>query len=104
MLRKSCVMALALLFLTNGFGFDAQAAQVSGRDITGGPYELVEDGGAGATTSMKQTVDAVIANHRSLKSIQENREVAKHELDASRAGYGPKVDLTGNIGLSNTDS
>ncbi len=102
MQKRKILLIACLLVLTQFIGSNSQAARrVTGKDITGGPYELVDSGAKGVKTSMKQTVDAVIANHKSLKSIQENREVAKHELDRSRAGYGPRIDLTGNVGVTN---
>ncbi len=106
MLRKSCSTALLLLCLAPALGSQAEAAQqVSVGSLTGGPYELVEDGNKDKPqTSMLQTVNAVLNSHKSLKSIQENREVAIHELDASRAGYGPRIDLTGRAGITNQNN
>ncbi len=106
MLRKSCSAALLMLCLFPILGTEAHSAQkVAGGSLTGGPYELVEEGNAGKVqTSMSQTINAVLKTHKSLKSIQENREVAIHELDASRAGYGPRIDITGNAGLTNQNS
>ncbi len=115
MLRKSLIASMALLFLVPGLTNDAQGAgvvsrdlggnspyrDVRGSDVTGGPYEFVDIRNDGSQTSLKTTVDAVLANHKALKILQENREVAKHELDVSRAGYGPRVDLSGSVGFTN---
>ncbi len=71
-------------------------------EASGVPYELKEENPSpGIMTTMSETVDAVIKTHKALKSIQENRVVAQEELSSSRAGYGPKLDLTGSSGLSN---
>ncbi len=112
--RKHQLTGIMLLVCTLGISHDSLGANVQSRnlpaaaygsvnpkDITGGPYAFEEKGTGGVAVSLKQTVDAVLANHKSLKSIQENREVARHELDASRAGYGPRLDLTGSTGLTN---
>ena len=56
---------------------------------------------------MNDTVYGVLHNHRSLMSIKENRSVLEHELNKARAGFGPRVDVTGEIGvgvLSDTTS
>ncbi|WP_337617760.1 TolC family protein, partial [Desulfovibrio sp.] len=56
---------------------------------------------------MNDTVYGVLHNHRSLMSIKENRAVLEHELNKARAGFGPRVDVTGEIGvgvLSDTTS
>ena len=50
--------------------------------------------------SMNDSIRATIDTHRSLKSIQENREVLVHELDRARRGYGPRVDVSGAIGIN----
>lgn len=62
----------------------------------------------GAThITVNDTVYGVLHNHRSLMSIKENRAVLEHELNKARAGFGPRVDVTGEIGvgvLSDTTS
>ena len=64
--------------------------------------------GNGAThISVNDTVYGVLHNHRSLMSIKENSAVLEHELNKARAGFGPRVDVTGEIGvgvLSDTTS
>ncbi len=64
-------------------------------------YEIAEStGNSGAQTSLLETVKSVLSVHKGLKSIQENREVAVHELRASKAGYGPRIDVTASAGYS----
>ena len=50
-------------------------------------------------TPVKQSVEAVLRNHNSLKAIQENRSAVRHEIDRARAGYGPRVDVTARGGV-----
>ena len=60
-----------------------------------------------AHITVNDTVYGVLHNHRSLMSIKENRSVLEHELNKARAGFGPRVDVTGEIGvgvLSDTTS
>lgn len=60
-----------------------------------------------AHITANDTVYGVLHNHRSLMSIKENRAVLEHELNKARAGFGPRVDVTGEIGvgvLSDTTS
>ena len=60
-----------------------------------------------AHITVNDTVYGVLHNHRSLMSIKENRAVLEHELNKARAGFGPRVDVTGEIGvgvLSDTTS
>lgn len=62
---------------------------------------------ASAHITVNDTVYGVLHNHRSLMSIKENRAVLEHELNKARAGFGPRVDVTGEIGvgvLSDTTS
>ncbi len=69
---------------------------------SGVPYELKEENPtAGHATTMSETVNAVISTHKSLKAIQENRVTAQQELTRSKAGYGPRLDLTASGGMSN---
>ncbi len=56
-------------------------------------------------TTMPQTtvMDSVIStldNHYELKALQDNRDVAIHELRSSRAGWGPSIDVTAKAGTS----
>ncbi len=101
-LRKTITTALLLSCLVPGLSSQAYSATVGASGMTGGPYELIEADNANKTqTTMLQTVNAVLQNHKALKVLQENRQVAIHELESSRAGYGPSVDITGNIGFTN---
>ncbi len=69
---------------------------------SGVPYELKEQNPtAGHVTTMSETVNSVIRTHKSLKAIQENRVTAQQELTRSKAGYGPRLDLTASGGMSN---
>ena len=64
-------------------------------------------GNSAAHITVNDTVYGVLHNHRSLMSIKENRAVLEHELNKARAGFGPRVDVTGEIGvgvLSDTTS
>ena len=64
-------------------------------------------GNSAAHITVNDTVYGVLHNHRSLMSIKENRSVLEHELNKARAGFGPRVDVTGEIGvgvLSDTTS
>ena len=69
--------------------------------------ETPAQGNGAAHITVNDTVYGVLHNHRSLMSIKENREVLEHELSKARAGFGPRVDVTGEIGvgvLSDTTS
>ncbi len=62
-------------------------------------YQISEDNHpSGTPVPVIDTIMSVIRTHKALKSIQENRVVAEYELERSEAGYGPRVDLTGNAG------
>ncbi|MCR5257637.1 MAG: TolC family protein [Desulfovibrio sp.] len=47
----------------------------------------------GASIKVEDTVYGVMRVHRTLRGIQENRDVLEHELDRARAGFGPRVDV-----------
>ena len=67
----------------------------------------VQPGSARAHITVNDTVHGVLTSHRSLMSIKENRSVLEHELGKARAGFGPRVDVNGSIGvgvLSDTTS
>lgn len=69
--------------------------------------ETPAQGNGAAHITVNDTVYGVLHNHRSLMSIKENREVLEHELSKARAGFGPRVDVAGEIGvgvLSDTTS
>lgn len=51
-------------------------------------------------TTVMDTILSTLNTHRELKALQENREVAIHELRRSRAGFGPSIDLTARAGTS----
>lgn len=50
--------------------------------------------------SVQETVSSVVSHHNRIKSIQENREAIRHELDRAKAGYGPSLDARAAGGLS----
>ncbi|MCR5814533.1 MAG: TolC family outer membrane protein [Desulfovibrio sp.] len=54
----------------------------------------------GTALDIEDTVYGVLRTHRSLRGMQENREVLEHELWRARAGFGPRVDLEGKAGGS----
>jgi adhesin transport system outer membrane protein len=61
--------------------------------------------GKDETIPVKESIEAMLRNNHSLKSIQENRSAVGHEIDRAKAGYGPRLDLTarGGVGkLSNS--
>lgn len=49
--------------------------------------------------SIEDSINATLRNHKSLKVIQENREVIVHELDRAKAGWGPRLDATARAGV-----
>lgn len=51
-------------------------------------------------TTVMDTILTTLSTHRELKALQENREVAIHELRRSRAGWGPSIDFTARAGIS----
>ena len=55
---------------------------------------------AGQPFSVTDTVYGVLRTHRNLRGMQENRQVLEHELDRAKAGFGPRVDVTGRAGSS----
>lgn len=48
--------------------------------------------------TVADTVYGVLRTHRSLRGMQENRQVLEHELDRAYAGFGPRVDISGYAG------
>jgi len=50
--------------------------------------------------SVTDTINATLRNHRALKTIQENRDVIVHELRRAKAGWGPRVEASGRMGVS----
>ncbi|MDR2573158.1 MAG: TolC family outer membrane protein [Desulfovibrio sp.] len=52
----------------------------------------------GQIVSVDDTVYGVLRTHRNLRGMLENRDVLEHEVDRARAGFGPRVDLTGRAG------
>ncbi len=54
---------------------------------------------AGKEIPLKESIEAMLRSHHSLKSIQENRSAVGHEIDKAKAGYGPRIDLTARGGF-----
>ena len=54
---------------------------------------------AGQAISVKDTMYGVLRIHRTLRGMQENREVLKHELDRAYRGFGPRVDVNASGGF-----
>lgn len=55
---------------------------------------------AGQPITVEDTVYGVLRNHRSLRGMLENRAVLENEVDRAKAGFGPRVDVTGRAGGS----
>ncbi len=55
---------------------------------------------AGKPLSVEDTIYGVLRNHRNLRGMIENREVLDHEVRRAQAGFGPRVDVTGQAGGS----
>lgn len=60
----------------------------------------------GASISVQDTMYGVLRYHRTLRGMQENREVLEHELDRAKRGFGPRVDVnaSGGWGISSTST
>lgn len=56
-------------------------------------------GGAFAQTTVQNTITDVLSYSPSLKSIQENRQSLLHNVDQAKAGWYPRVDVTGSASL-----
>ena len=54
----------------------------------------------GQPITIEDTVYGVLRTHRSLRGMLENRQVLEHEVDRAKAGFGPRVDVTGRAGGS----
>ena len=55
---------------------------------------------AGKALSVEDTIYGVLRNHHNLRGMIENREVLTHEVRRAQAGFGPRVDVTGQAGGS----
>ncbi|MDD4701083.1 MAG: TolC family outer membrane protein [Desulfovibrio sp.] len=55
---------------------------------------------AGQAITVEDSVYGVLRTNRALRGIQENRNVLEHEVDRAKAGFGPRVDVTGRAGGS----
>ena len=69
--------------------------------------DTTRPGNAKTRITVNDTVHGVLTSHRSLMSIKENRSALEHEVRKAQAGFGPRVDVGGSIGvgvLSDTTS
>lgn len=55
---------------------------------------------AGQVITVEDSVYGVLRSNRALRGMQENRSVLEHETDRAKAGFGPRVDVTGRAGGS----
>ena len=55
---------------------------------------------AGKALSVEDTIYGVLRTHHNLRGMIENREVLTHEVRRAQAGFGPRVDVTGQAGGS----
>lgn len=55
---------------------------------------------AGQAITVEDSIYGVLRTNRALRGIQENRNVLEHEVDRAKAGFGPRVDVTGRAGGS----
>ena len=53
----------------------------------------------GQAVSVTDSIYGVLRTHRSLRGMLENRQVLEHEVDRAKAGFGPRVDLSGEAGF-----
>lgn len=92
---RTCPFVSGILLLSLLSPLEALAANETTEALTAEPT-----GKHGTAVSVKDTVNATLEHHRGLKAIQENREVIIHELRRAKAGWGPRVDVTGRAGAS----
>lgn len=57
-------------------------------------------GAAQKPVTIQDTVNAILHSHRTIKAMQENRDVIIHELRRAKSGWGPRVDVTSRVGMS----
>lgn len=50
--------------------------------------------------TLDETVRATLNQYRQLKAIQENRQASVHGLRQAQAGWGPRLDATGGVGVN----
>ena len=70
------------------------------RGSRGGGSRLPPPPPPGQPITVEDTVYGVLRTHRSLRGMLENRQVLEHEVDRAKAGFGPRVDVTGRAGGS----
>ena len=62
---------------------------------------------AGKALSIEDTIYGVLRNHHNIRGMMENRDALTHEVRRAQAGFGPRVDVTGQAGgsvLSDTNT
>lgn len=55
---------------------------------------------AGKALSIEDTIYGVLRNHHNIRGMMENRDALTHEVRRAQAGFGPRVDVTGQAGGS----
>ncbi|WP_243838432.1 TolC family protein [Nitratidesulfovibrio liaohensis] len=58
----------------------------------GGPAQAQE-------VTLKDSVVNTLETHPRLKAFQENRQAAEHDVDRARAGWFPRLDVRGGVGV-----
>ncbi len=48
--------------------------------------------------SLTDTINMTLKNHHGLKIVRANLDAAKHQVQRAKAGWGPRLDLTGDFG------
>lgn len=92
-----CILSCALLLALTA-GPAAAASQKKAASTPALPSTA-------AGISMEESVRTTLQEHRSLRAIQENREVIVRERDRAEKGYFPRVDVLGATGYAqNSDS
>lgn len=87
---RTILLVLGLLVTPSCFITQTAQAQITSPSIEQAPTSItVHD-------SIVNTLDY----HNDLKVLQENRQAAIHELRRSKAGWGPRVDVSARIGAS----
>ncbi len=53
--------------------------------------------------TLKDTINMTLRRHHTLKIIRANLDAAKHEVQRSKAGWGPSLDLSADFGFSRVE-
>lgn len=84
-------LGITLLIFSICLPIEIQAANIQ-------PYPPAPQ--AGKAFDIQDTIYGVLRTHRSLRGMQENKQVLEHEVDRAKAGFGPKIDVTAKAGGS----